>query len=123
MIDWQRGILYLALAVVTFLLWTQWIDFSERWAKEHPVATHVAETHTKPQHTDIPDVEYNATVPGAAEELPQAPETPQKTKSGALVTVTTDVVRVTIDTLGGNLVGLALLDYPKSLEYLQDPIH
>lgn len=99
-----RTFLFFALVAVAYLLWNAW----EKDYGPQPTTPAVATASSAATPAD------DGSVPSAT-----APKTPQPTnepvavsQSGQLVTVTTDVLRLTIDTRGGSLVRSELLHYP-----------
>ncbi len=120
-IDWQRNLLVAAMLAVFGVLFVRWMHFQE--AHRPPVAggqetaavipaerpRSAADTPAAPA-TDVP----NDSEPSVALAPPVAPGV-------ALVTVETDVLRVTIDTLGGDIVRVALPQYPVSLQTKDRP--
>ncbi len=123
-----RSFLILALVFVAYLLWNQWQQTYPPEGSQAPVA---AASSTQPSRSagasgsvasaDVP----TATVPSAATSTAPAatPDVAAHAGAGAVstqthgqqVTVTTDVLRLTIDTRGGSIVRAALLKYPKTL--------
>jgi YidC/Oxa1 family membrane protein insertase len=99
-----RTFLMFALLAVSFLLWQAWEqDYGPR-----PAAASTA--------TSAAAAGSN-TVPGAA------PSIANGSAGGVaqLITVTTDVLRLTIDTRGGSIVRSELLDYPVAPRTKKDP--
>ncbi len=96
-----RFVLIIVFAMLSMMLWQAWqIDYGPKPA----VAV-----------TDQPVVETKADLPveGSAPVQTAANTTPIVEKSqGSIVTVTTDVISLGIDTLGGTLVNYDLLAYP-----------
>lgn len=110
----QRFFLFIALAIISFLLWDAWQkDFGpqpvQTVATPQPV-DQVQQTADIPEGTDTPAVSATS-----------AANIPQATQQSALSTaqqiiVETDVVRVSIDTLGGDVRKLDLLNYPVDIK-------
>jgi YidC/Oxa1 family membrane protein insertase len=99
-----RTFLMFALLAVSFLLWQAWEqDYGPR-----PAAALTATSAT---------TAGSNTVPGAA------PSIANGSAGGVaqLITVTTDVLRLTIDTRGGSIVRSELLDYPVTPRTKKDP--
>ena len=100
----QRSLFILAFAFVSFLLWQEWQkDYGPKPVQTTPAAQVQNTTGTN-------DVQLTASGTPASE--PAAPTTATSKK----VKVTTDVFDVSIDTKGGNIVGLDLPKYTVSLE-------
>ncbi len=93
--DSQRNILLLALALVSFLLYQQW----------------QVEKNPEYQRTEQ-QAQTSSTLPAPsiADELDPAP---QQNASAKLITVTTDVLTLSIDTFGGDVVLAQLNEYAK----------
>lgn len=97
--DTKRIVLYGALFVLSFFLWTT-------WQKEHPnVPTQQAQTSAASQ-----------TSAAGSTTSTTAPKIAPSTVKGSIVTVKTDLLNVQINTAGGTLSGASLLQYPKSLQ-------
>ncbi|WP_375752042.1 membrane protein insertase YidC [Vibrio sp. HN007] len=95
--DSQRNILLLALALVSFLLYQQW----------------QVEKNPAPQQAVQAQNGGTLPAPAIADELDPAPE---QNASAKLVTVTTDVLTLSIDTFGGDVVSAKLNEYDKEFE-------
>jgi len=123
-----RPILFMGLLVISYLLWVEWQkDYGPQ--PQPPIP----QQHTETVNPSVPlDAPSATDIPGEATsdtgDLPQAeslnepdidqqPDT-QLEMSGAsdLITVTTDVLEVEIDLLGGTVVTARLLGYPVDLE-------
>lgn len=106
-LDYIRYALYAALALLTFSLF-------QAWDKEHPkpaaevTATTAADGHFVPTAS-------STSAPAAATSTPSNAPTPTITEKGQTVQVSTDVLHVSIDTRGGDIINAQLLDYPESL--------
>jgi YidC/Oxa1 family membrane protein insertase len=124
--DLQRSLLIGAIAVLSFVLLTQWVSF-----KDARTATSVQENSRLMVNKD--EVPPNLPEPSAkplataAEEIPVAPsettteETPPVTgveKNDSIIRIETDVLQLAIDLAGGDIVELSL---PKYLERLDNP--
>lgn len=115
-VDWQRNLLIAAMLAVFGVLFVRWIQFQEAHrppvAGQETAAVIAAERPSSAAVTDTPSTSPD--VPGGADQ--SAPAAPHAASSAALVTVETDVLKVTIDTLGGDIVRVALPQYPVSLQ-------
>ena len=98
-----RTFLLFALLAVAYLLFQQW----EQDYGPHPAA---------PSTTSSTSTNSNS-APGAAPAIANGGET----GAAQLVTVTTDVLRLTIDTRGGSIVRSELLKYPVTPRTKKDP--
>ncbi|MDO6446693.1 membrane protein insertase YidC [Colwellia sp. 1_MG-2023] len=100
----QRSFLFIALMVVTFLLYQQWqLDNAP---VRQPVATNQVDS-------SVPNTSSNSTndefVPASS--TATSPIAKPTISSAALVEVTTDVLKIKINTQGGDIVEATLLDY------------
>ena len=100
----QRSFLFIALMVVTFLLYQQWqLDNAP---VQQPVATNQVDS-------SVPNTSSNSTndefVPASS--TTTSPIVKPTISSAALVEVTTDVLKIKINTQGGDIVEATLLDY------------
>lgn len=122
--DWQRTLLIAALAVVSYLMILQW----QKDYMDQPAAQAATSPQTYPQDAGIPDnssTAANADVPQAVAGTESAPvATPAAIAAPAtqLIQVETDVLRLAIDPLGGDIVQLALKQYPVSIDQPDNPI-
>lgn len=94
--DSQRNILLIALALVSFLLYQQW------QVEKNPQA---------PQRVEQAQNNGTLPAPSIANELDPAP---QQGSSAKLITVTTDVLTLSIDTFGGDVVSAKLNKYAET---------
>ncbi len=107
--DYKKLILYVALAIVAVQLWTAWqADYTKQplQTSQHSASSTQPNNQSQDAYSHVP-------------QLPQAkPFSMQTTTKPAnrLVTVKTDLLDLTIDTAGGNIVQAKLLDYPASLK-------
>lgn len=99
-----RFVLIIVFAMLSLMLWQAWqIDYGPKPAvtiSDQPVVDTKADLPVEGSPQEAPVQSTAAAVP--AVEMPH----------GNIVTVTTDVVRLGIDTLGGTLVDFDLLNYP-----------
>ncbi len=111
--DIQRGLLFIALAFVLILIYQRWLE--EQQPPPKPVPT--AQT-TVPalDGGDVPQA------PATADQPPATPDQPRADVSGGdRVVVTTDLFRAHIDTVGGDLKIVELLQYPVSVGQPDEP--
>jgi len=128
--DVQRYLLIGAIAVLSFMLLTEWVAFRE---KKTALAEGTPQRIITPDRdagatadTDMPDAPAAApaTTPAATDDLPQvadtsATDTPAAAPgSDRIIQVETGTVQVAIDLLGGDIIELAL---PKHLADIDDP--
>ncbi|WED21845.1 membrane protein insertase YidC [Vibrio sp. JC009] len=96
--DSQRNILLIALAAVSFLLYQQW----------------QVEKNPAPQQ-QVVQTQNGTSLPASTIDEGMDP-VPQQAEAAKLVTVTTDVLTLSIDTFGGDVVSAYLNDYDKDFE-------
>ena len=102
--NWQKNVILAAIGVVVWLLVVRWTDFEAQF-ESLPVAD---------QQSQIPVEQlYNESAPSISTLPVLVDDRPQLTKllvdNQKTVTITTDVIKVTIDTLGGDVVETQLL--------------
>ena len=108
----QRVFLFAALALISMILYQNWLEFTHKKTQQHLQAT----DQTKPKNgeslpeTPQPDAKQNEPISASITKLSDA------TPEGQLVTVKTDLVIATINTLGGNIERLELRKEPISLD-------
>ena len=126
--DLQRSLLIGAIAVLSFMLLTEWVAFKDaRTAAATPeTARIISDAEQTP--SELPDLSAD-TAASTDEDMPQAPETPtaasstgtteiEATVSGRVIQVHTDVLQLAIDLHGGDIIELAL---PTFLEKQDNP--
>jgi YidC/Oxa1 family membrane protein insertase len=113
MIDYLRYALYLILIVITMVLY-------QAWDKDHPqpVVNTATQSPATPANDYVPSVteankENVSTSPAVAKDVNTEIGTPVST--APIVHVKTDVIDVDIDTQGGNIIQVKLLQYPQTL--------
>ncbi|MBP9956131.1 MAG: membrane protein insertase YidC [Pseudomonas sp.] len=107
--DIQRSILIVALAIVSYLMVLQWNqDYGQPQMPSPAAAATPALPVDKPatDTADIPSANPQSNAPASVAAAP----------SQALIQVETDVLKLAIDPLGGDVVQLALPEYPRSLQ-------
>lgn len=117
-LDYARIGLFILLGMTCVLIF-------EAWQKDHPHAdvtsvTQSADASANPSSNRfVPDTSNTTSPATATATAPAAPATSSvalpAASAGTIVKVTTDVLEIDIDTLGGDIVGSNLLDYPESL--------
>ncbi len=122
--DLQRSLLIGAIAVLSFMLLTEWVAFKDaKVAAETPAATRlVSSDNTAGEVPAVPQAEEPTS---AEEDLPSLPssepttdEIPSGVNSGQIVQVLTDSLQVAIDLRGGDIVEVSL---PRHQAKLEDP--
>ncbi|MEZ8966922.1 membrane protein insertase YidC [Vibrio breoganii] len=94
----QRNILFIALAMVSFLLFQQWQEYKNPTAP----ATNQAQSSS----SSLP-------APSMADDMDPAPEA---NHTASIVSVTTDVLTLSIDAVGGDVVSASLNEYAEEFE-------
>jgi len=119
-----RNLLLIALLFLGYLLWNAWQDDYNHAAPpattETPVATSsgTSTAPAAPANGEVPSVSAPSATAGAP-----AAATPTPANAAApRVVVTTDVLRVEIDTRGGNIVAADLLAYPQQPKDFAHPV-
>ena len=112
--DNQRLILFVALSFVLLLIWQAWVE--DYGQKPQPVST---EAVTTPPAVDTAaDLPSEIPEPGAA--LPRIQD--EFLPSSQRIQVQTDVLSVEIDTTGGDIRKVDLLQYPVSIKSDSGPV-
>ncbi|RCU45413.1 MULTISPECIES: membrane protein insertase YidC [Corallincola] len=111
----QRNLLLIGFLLVSFLLYQQWVSYSQ------PDTAPVETSLTTPSATDaLPSAQATGGEEGIPDIAPAAPQAPAADDTLApvsrLITVTTDKLRITIDTLGGDVVHADLMEFPLTLD-------
>ncbi|GAL08019.1 inner membrane protein translocase component YidC long form [Photobacterium aphoticum] len=96
--DSQRNILLIALLFVSFLLFQQWNMDSNPQPQSQGVAQQTNISGDVPSHSD------------------EGQTIPDQGSSKHLITITTDVLALTVDTQGGDIVEAKLLAYNNELD-------
>ncbi|MBN7797171.1 membrane protein insertase YidC [Parahaliea mediterranea] len=123
--DLQRSLLIGAIAVLSFMLLTEWVAFKEdKTQAAAPVTSRLTDSgDTLPTPPDSEQPVANA----AADDIPTAPAAPGEPAaaevaadngngSGRIVQVFTDELQLAIDLHGGDIVELALVEHLEELE-------
>ncbi len=114
--DWLRTSLIGGIALLCFLLMIRWNDFQERNHQATAQAEQKAPVATQQESSDddfIPELQH-----AAAETIdPGQSDAAKQTQ----ITVTTDVLKVTIDSQGGDIVRVALPKFFKKINTPDDP--
>ncbi len=124
-----RNLFLIALAVLAFLLWSQWQQDYARPLQPAGVSAQQGSNTA----ADIPadDAELPAPIaadvptPSTDNSLPavqSASSSAVVENNGELITVVTDVLEVQIDPQGGTVVGAKLLDYPVEVDEPDNPV-
>ncbi len=127
--NWLRNSLIGAILVVSFLLLIRWNEFQERQielqAGSGETVTSTIQQPVSPESDNIPQA---APRNESVSDIPNAPsegETTEPEQASAtaaqLINVSTDVLEVTIDTLGGDIVKVALPEHYAELDTPEEP--
>ena len=118
--DLQRSLLIGAIAVLSFMLLTKWVDFQDaRTSAQHQESTRLSATESQ-----VPDLPSAASAE-VAEDLPSMDDAPAPAavsadpvviNNGRIVQVHTDVLQMAIDLEGGDIIELALPGFPAQLD-------
>ena len=125
--DIQRIVIYAGLAIVSYLMILAWNeDYNQPQTTQVAEQTQATSPSGDTDNLSLPDSSSNATSNSqAANEEFSTPEDGTQLQSSAdtsaqasdsLITVRTDVYELTIDRVGGNLIGASLLQYDRSLD-------
>jgi YidC/Oxa1 family membrane protein insertase len=124
--DLQRSLLIGAIAVLSFMLLTEWVAFNDSKTATVAQETSRLMTDATEMPPTLPEPNLNTVAP-AGEDIPAAPEQPSPEtnpptttaeSTGHIVQVYTDVIQLAIDLNGGDIVELSL---PKFLAHLDNP--
>ncbi len=124
--DWQRNVLIIAIVAVLGILFVRWNEFrAEQTAEARESASETVTVPEVPQSgvpQSAPEEEGEAAIPSAAEPESDAAKVAPSSDEGRLITVTTDTLRLVIDTYGGDIVRAELLEHRQSLKSNADPM-
>ena len=113
--DWLRTSLIAAIAVVCFILMIRWTQFQEQQLKAVPTDTKTTQTSTAEIPAVNTDTPSSTTIAGDAEvpvmQNSLSEQEPTSTATANTISIETDVLNLTIDLLGGNIIQLSLPTY------------
>jgi YidC/Oxa1 family membrane protein insertase len=121
--DNLRLILVFALALVSLMLWQAWqedygpasVSTAASGAQTQQATVPSGETPSPAADTSVPDVKVSSGTPAMTKaETPSVGNAPAV--SGKSIMVQTDLFRLEIDTKGGTVKNMFLMDYPLTLE-------
>ena len=121
--DLQRSLLIGAIAVLSFMLLTKWVDFKDA----HDSAQIPESTRLISSDSATPELPSTATGTDAEEDLPTLVDNTEPatktadhvaTNTGRIVQIRTDVLQLAIDLEGGDIIEL---DLPKYLAKIDEP--
>jgi len=108
----SRMFILVALLVVGFALFNE-------WQTEHPP---IPKQSSAQSHTSSSQTKEESEIPSIPQTLSQAIPANQQSASVDLIDVTTDVLKIKIDPIGGDVVRAELLKYPEKLHSEQGVI-
>lgn len=122
--DTQRLILFAAFVLLSMSLWQTW----QQQINPRPVTTTNSSDNSsinnqsdlKIDKSDLPSVPENASTSKSSDTT--APLTGKMLQSGQRVHITTDVYNIEIDTIGGDIRRVALLQYPVDVNTDKSPV-
>ena len=123
--DLQRSLLIGAIAILSFMLLTEWVAFKEERTPVPQQSSRLTDSGTGPG-TDLPETPANTAVEEDLPAIPSedaqvaavAPDPVDTTPSTRIIQVHTDVLQMAIDLQGGDIIELAL---PKFLAKMDTP--
>lgn len=104
--NWQKNVILAAIGVVVWLLVVRWIGFQAQF-ETSAVADQQSQIPSQQLYTNPEPV--NSTLPALVDD--QSAPVQAFADNQKIVTITTDVIKVSIDTLGGDLVETQLLNH------------
>jgi YidC/Oxa1 family membrane protein insertase len=118
--DLQRSLLIGAIAVLSFMLLTKWVDFQDAKTAALPQDnTRLISTDPAPSAPDLPVTgvaDAADDLPSMADSAPPAAAAAEANTPGTrIVQIHTDVLQLAIDLEGGDIVELGLPKYPAEL--------
>ena len=125
--DLQRTLLIAAIGVLSFMLLTEWVAFTDaktaaatqETSRLNPIADAASpatqDLDLGPAEADAEDIPV---APDHTVAAPQAPAAPESTGSDDIIQVYTDVLQLAVDLEGGDIIELSL---PKYLAELDNP--
>ena len=122
----KRTVLWIVFAISLIVLWNNWMVANGKQSLFSAQPPAQVAQQTKP--TDVPAAAQpgSAAVPGApaaaATAVPGAPAAAPAAPVSQIVTVTTDVVKVDIDSVGGVIKRLELLHYPDHFDKTRNQV-
>ena len=123
--DLQRSLLIGAIAVLSFMLLTEWVGFKDEKASSQVVQTERIISNGDAQPGEVPQLGA-ASAAAAMDDVPSAPDEAQATTAPAAATapatrtvqVHTDSLQLAIDLEGGDIIEVAL---PRHLDKIDNP--
>jgi len=118
--DLQRSLLIGAIAVLSFMLLTKWVEFKDARSGAHPQEnTRLLSADPGTSAPDLPAAkaaESADDLPAVADSTPApTPADSPAANNGRIIQIHTDVLQLAVDLAGGDIVELALPKYPAQL--------
>lgn len=113
--DWQKNLLLAAMVAVIIMLVIRWDEFQQR---QQPEPAPGAVTLAPASEGDVPTIVNNDIPSGTTEQTINGSAT---TDADALVTVTTDTLILSINTLGGDIVAASLPQHYAQIDNPDQP--
>lgn len=114
----QRNILIVALVALSFVLYQRWQVFQQEYVLENVTPTQTRDFLTNEGIPEVSEiiVQRDNEVPSTPEQENLTSVVEVETGAGSVLNITTDLVRAKIDTVGGSVVFLELIEEPVSIE-------
>lgn len=116
----RRVILYAALGMVLFYLWSAWVADYKPQVKTHPNS--VSATSNQSSSHLLPTMEENETSLATVKDTTPVQNSEMTSNQGKKITVKTDVLNLSIDLEQGAIVNANLLQYPVSVDEKDKPV-
>lgn len=110
----------MALAYTGFLLWQAWQEDYVQTAALQQTAQQQIETPQGSGSESVPQVPDVANIDSAVPQVAKPTDANQPLVNGKLINITTDTLKVSIDTRGGTIVETLLLKYPVSIQKVNE---
>ena len=109
-----KNVLLVMMLLIAVMLWTKW---QVKYHPQTPVPQKSQTKSVKTSESEAPNLSIGKTTSSTATESSAAniPLSPQSSLSTNTISVKTDLLDVSIDLNGGNIIGADLLKYPKVL--------
>ncbi|MCE3264416.1 MAG: insertase [Pseudoduganella sp.] len=117
----KRSILWIVFAVSLVILWNNWMISTGKPSMFSPAPAKPAATAAAPATGSVPAPAATAATGAAATPGAEAPAAPAPIKT-EVVTITTDVMRIDINTLGGTIQRLELLKHNDGTEQKKNQV-
>ncbi len=115
----QRVLLYITLFFISYLIWAQWqMTYGPKPAPATAITTQETQQSDENGNTDTGIIPQASSI---EEEKPVASQ--EAVPTSARIHVKTDVIDVEIDTRGGDIKSLVLLDYLKQADNPDEKVH